>query len=336
MQDNNKQFPTFTQIERIERPSVEEFRRLYDDPKKPVVITGAMSDWKAMKEWSHEWFRDRYAPLTVKLSRNPRHTSEAKQMRIGDYIDLILSGQDEGLYMPQYPFENLPDLANYVVPPPYIAPNRLTVVSLWIGPARTVLGFHKDNHNPFDHINNLLTQIRGRKRVVLAAPDQDKFMYRRQQEEGDYWHSRIDLDNPDYEQFPLFRQAQLLETILGPGEMLFIPANYWHYVRALDKSISVSFWWRSYRIVEIFAQLFKALQTGQLESYLTNNAGIIEMKDIREFGGIATLSNALDSVPIPPQLLKSITMLLEKDARAELDSWRRQRGLSQITAASGH
>lgn len=30
---------------------------------------------------------------------------------------------------------------------------------------------------------------------------------------------------------------------LGPGEMLYIPPNWWHHVTALTPSFSVSFWW---------------------------------------------------------------------------------------------
>ena len=55
--------------------------------------------------------------------------------------------------------------------------------------------------------------------------------------------SYVDCDNPDYERFPKFRQAVALEGILEPGEMLFLPAGWWHQVRSMDLAISVNFWW---------------------------------------------------------------------------------------------
>lgn len=53
----------------------------------------------------------------------------------------------------------------------------------------------------------------------------------------------MDVEHPDLEKFPRFAEAQSLACVLEPGDMLFIPVRHWHYVRALDLSFSVSFWW---------------------------------------------------------------------------------------------
>jgi quercetin dioxygenase-like cupin family protein len=37
------------------------------------------------------------------------------------------------------------------------------------------------------------------------------------------------------------RSASILEVVVEPGEFLFIPVGWWHWVKALDISISVSF-----------------------------------------------------------------------------------------------
>lgn len=54
---------------------------------------------------------------------------------------------------------------------------------------------------------------------------------------------QVDVENPDLEKFPKFAKAPFVSCVLSPGEILFIPVKYWHYVRALDLSFSVSFWW---------------------------------------------------------------------------------------------
>lgn len=54
---------------------------------------------------------------------------------------------------------------------------------------------------------------------------------------------QVDVENPDLEKFPRFAKAPFLSCVLCPGEILFIPVKYWHYVQALDLSFSISFWW---------------------------------------------------------------------------------------------
>ena len=54
--------------------------------------------------------------------------------------------------------------------------------------------------------------------------------------------SEVDVEAPDLSRHPLFAEAAYEEVVLRPGEMLFIPARTWHYVRGLSTSWSISFW----------------------------------------------------------------------------------------------
>jgi hypothetical protein len=54
-------------------------------------------------------------------------------------------------------------------------------------------------------------------------------------------YSALDLDNLDLERYPALRGLPILETIVEPGEFLFIPVGWWHEVRSLEVSISLSF-----------------------------------------------------------------------------------------------
>ena len=33
-----------------------------------------------------------------------------------------------------------------------------------------------------------------------------------------------------------------LDAVLGPGDALYIPAGWWHYVRSITPSFTVNFW----------------------------------------------------------------------------------------------
>lgn len=44
--------------------------------------------------------------------------------------------------------------------------------------------------------------------------------------------------------FPLFhKETGYVECVLRASEAVFIPRGWWHYVRGLEVSFSVSFWW---------------------------------------------------------------------------------------------
>ena len=49
--------------------------------------------------------------------------------------------------------------------------------------------------------------------------------------------SQVNCDAPDLELFPNFAGAKCQYCVLEPGEMLFIPAFFWHQVDHLDKKV---------------------------------------------------------------------------------------------------
>ncbi|KAJ3255762.1 Lysine-specific demethylase 8 [Chytriomyces hyalinus] len=108
-------------------------------------------------------------------------------------------------------------------------------ISAWFGPSNTVSPLHTDPHN------NLFAQVMGRKYVRLYAPSETAKVY--PYPEGLLKNTaQVDVELPDLEKYPNFAHAEFLDCIVGPGDMLFIPRGWWHYVKSLDTSFSVSFW----------------------------------------------------------------------------------------------
>lgn len=52
----------------------------------------------------------------------------------------------------------------------------------------------------------------------------------------------MDLDNPDFDRFPNFRQVESLEAIVNPGDILYIPMYWWHHVINSEDTIAINFW----------------------------------------------------------------------------------------------
>jgi len=95
----------------------------------------------------------------------------------------------------------------------------------------------------FDVMDNLLASITGRKRVILWPPEEDKHLY----VEGS--SSRVaDVDSWNDEEFPLFRRSipSRLECELGPGEVLFLPALWFHNVTNTTFTAAVNVFWHSH------------------------------------------------------------------------------------------
>lgn len=109
-------------------------------------------------------------------------------------------------------------------------------VNMWLGPSGTVSCLH------WDAPHNLLAQVFGRKRIRLYAPLATREMYAAEAPMQNT--SRVDVECVDFAQFPHFPDAPDYDFILEAGDMLYIPPTWWHHVRSLDTTCSLSFWWR--------------------------------------------------------------------------------------------
>jgi len=86
---------------------------------------------------------------------------------------------------------------------------------------------------------NSAARVQGANRIdsiPLIAPYDLPDLYNHQ-----HCFSQVDLDHLDYDTFPHFRNIRVIDLVIGPGDLFFLPVGWWHYVRALDNSITMTF-----------------------------------------------------------------------------------------------
>jgi hypothetical protein len=98
----------------------------------------------------------------------------------------------------------------------------------------------------YDGSSNFLTQIRGRKRVLLFHPRHYFRLYPYPVGHPlDNYSMVPDPEAADLNRFPAVARAQSIEAILEAGDVLWLPAYWWHYVCQPDEgeeNITLNFW----------------------------------------------------------------------------------------------
>jgi hypothetical protein len=204
----------------------------------PFVVTGLVGRWP-LSEYTLETLRERFGGLPVR-ARVGDYINTAfaadramQDMSLRAYLDLV-ADSTQGLppYLGNLELRELNKLCHWPAWFKKMGPPRF-----WIGPSGTVTPLH------CDYDDNIFAQIWGAKRIFLSPPHHDEFLYPREAN-AILFGSPFDPEAPDYERFPLARRAAMIECIVQPGELLYVPAGWYHQVRALCFSLSANRWAR--------------------------------------------------------------------------------------------
>jgi hypothetical protein len=205
----------------------------------PFLMSGIVERWPIAK-LTLQTLRDHYSHLPVR-ARVGDYIGTAfapdrpmRDMSLLAYLDLVAAGT-EGLppYLGNLELRELNRLCHW---PTYF--DKMGPPRFWLGPAGTVTPLH------CDYDDNVFAQIWGTKRIFLAPPHHDEFLYPREAN-AILFGSPFDPEAPDYERYPLARQAATVEVIVNPGDMLYVPAGWYHQVRSLTFSLSSNRWARA-------------------------------------------------------------------------------------------
>jgi hypothetical protein len=205
----------------------------------PFLTSGLVAKWP-LSALTPQTLRERYSHLPVR-ARVGDYINTAfapdramQDMSMLEYLELVAQGQEDlPPYLGNLELRELNRLCHW---PAYF--DKMGPPRFWLGPAGTVTPLH------CDYDDNVFAQIWGSKRIFLSPPHHDEFLYPNPAN-AILFGSPFDPEAPDFEKFPLARQATMIEVIVHPGDILYVPAGWYHQVRSLTFSLSSNRWARA-------------------------------------------------------------------------------------------
>ncbi|ESN96481.1 hypothetical protein HELRODRAFT_189263 [Helobdella robusta] len=100
----------------------------------------------------------------------------------------------------------------------------------------------------YDEQENFYSQANGYKRVILFPPSQYKYLYPHPVYHPHDRQSQVDFDEPNLKLFPKFKKVVGFGTVLGPGDVLYLPSYWFHYFETLKNSgiaTAITFWYKA-------------------------------------------------------------------------------------------
>lgn len=219
------------------------FFRDYYATNRPVLIDGLVDAWPAFEHWSLDYFERALGDVVIEIQAGRdndrdyeiKSVSHKRQMELRDVVQMLRDVEESNDF---YVTANNGGHNRQVLAPlwdgigpidGYLDPGLAQDGFFWMGPKGTVTPFHHDL------TNNLLIQIRGRKRVALV-PSWDTPLMRNHLHCYSGWSSPAQVAA-----LPAQERPTLIDCIIEPGQTLFIPVGWWHHVVGLDMTIGLSF-----------------------------------------------------------------------------------------------
>ncbi|MGW2520662.1 cupin-like domain-containing protein [Streptomyces sp. NPDC001617] len=208
--------------------------------REPAVFRGLAADWPAVGTWTLPYIASLDPSLRVRLVRGNRENTHTAftWTDLGTYVrQLSEPPQPDGelLYLKEFDLlKQFPALQEGLGRMDFLPGGAVTSRSAWIGPARARTGLHQDL------LDNCAVQITGTKRFLLARPG----TVERAEMVSAKYDSWARLSRVSFTELASVAGAAASEDYffmdLEPGDVLYVPAGWWHEVVNLSAGILLS------------------------------------------------------------------------------------------------
>lgn len=239
----------------------------------PFLIKNFSSIQPNAKNWTPDYFLRNFYDLEVSVAKNPHKyildnvgkRLPRVKLKFGDFIEGVQ--QQDAKLTPDYYylsnfdiFNEIKELKNRKNIPEIIPASQKITTSFWLSPKNACSPLH------YDLPDNFLYQIYGSKEILLIDPIYAKHIPKYPWHSYGHHISTLDLSLNTNLQSELLNKILSYKIILEKGDAIFIPSRWWHFVKTLDTSISLNYWWqpkfRSYHPKILSKTLLRKIYVG--------------------------------------------------------------------------
>jgi Cupin-like domain len=284
------------EVERTAAGSASAVGSRLEQRNAPLVIAGGVASWPAVSRWSADYLAERLGPieLSFKISSTNAHPDfrvrglarmfARERAPFSEFLRRISTGPtaerarylftgDEQFLLRRRAGQTsidpvLAPLLQDIETPALFPEARLHSVWAWFSGQGVRTWLHYDNNA----CHNLNAQITGRKRCVLFAPEELGKLHPFPLGGDNPAHncSRIDVEDPAADVEQDLAAATPWHAELGPGDLLFIPAWWFHTFQHLGElNSNINFWWMperpSWNVVAARQAILDAAAAAQLD-----------------------------------------------------------------------
>lgn len=237
------------EVERRQNLTARQFNA-YLMNSRPVIITHYKPC--TMKPWNLDVIEKMAGDnvVGIEVSKSNRFYSNEGLRKVNMTVRQFLhtfrdKDRPYDMYLAEESMDQVPKLRDDVLEPEFSENLNLDRLQLWVGAGGQVAPMH---HDQWD---NVLCQIEGTRVIHLFDPLQVDRLYPKTG--ANRYFSQLDPSDPKAaEKYPRFDKAKRLTVTLKAGEILFIPAMWWHQVHHAESvNIAINFWYDSHILSQL-------------------------------------------------------------------------------------
>lgn len=228
------------EIGRIRNYNSEEFTSKFMKPNIPVIIEDFIdAESPALKNWNYDYFKEIAGNNEVDVYGEEIHSLDRAaskplaRMKFSEYLDLISREKTKYRLFLFNLLSIKPELKKDVIYKDITKGKVLSWLPFMFFGGQ---GSNTRNHVDIDMSHVFLTQYQGIKKVWLFPLSQSDLIYKLPYN----FHSIANLKTSSQEEFPGLKYLDGYEAVLKPGQTLYMPSGWWHFIQYETEGFSIS------------------------------------------------------------------------------------------------